>query len=157
MKKIDVGQTMNTIANLGVIVGIVFLAIEVHQSTETQRLSAAQQVLGLSYSNWTVQSSQEAYSSIFAALNAGEGLSPEDAIQFDNMMHSIFAGFWQVHFQHENGFLDDEIFNAYERRMSGWIMIAPINDFWTRRKSSYGDDFQLWVDSLIQRRSGDGP
>jgi hypothetical protein len=32
MKKIDLGQTINTLANVGVLVGIVFLAIEVSQN-----------------------------------------------------------------------------------------------------------------------------
>ena len=35
MKKIDLGQTMGILANLGVIAGIVFLAIEVRQNQET--------------------------------------------------------------------------------------------------------------------------
>ena len=32
MKKIDLGQTINTLANIGVIAGIIFLAIEIQQN-----------------------------------------------------------------------------------------------------------------------------
>ena len=32
MKKIDVGQTMTILANLGVIIGIAFLAVEINQN-----------------------------------------------------------------------------------------------------------------------------
>jgi hypothetical protein len=35
MKKIDLGQTINTLANLGVLVGIVFLAVEIGQNQES--------------------------------------------------------------------------------------------------------------------------
>ena len=35
MKKIDLGQTLNTLANIGVIAGIIFLAIEVRQNQES--------------------------------------------------------------------------------------------------------------------------
>ena len=34
MKKIDLGQTIQILANLGVIGGIVFLAVEIHQNNE---------------------------------------------------------------------------------------------------------------------------
>jgi hypothetical protein len=41
MKKIDLGQTINTIANLGVIAGIVLLAVEVGQNqTSLDRANA---------------------------------------------------------------------------------------------------------------------
>jgi len=42
MKKIDLGQTATMIANLGVIVGIFFLAYELRQNTVSNQLLAAQ-------------------------------------------------------------------------------------------------------------------
>jgi len=46
MKKFDLGQTISILANVGVIAGIVFLAIEVAQNTEsleeTRNLAIAQ-------------------------------------------------------------------------------------------------------------------
>lgn len=40
MKKIDLGQTISIVANVGVIVGIVFLAIELRQSNRLTQLEA---------------------------------------------------------------------------------------------------------------------
>ena len=40
MKKIDLGQTINTLANLGVIVGIMFLAIELNQNNQLPKNEA---------------------------------------------------------------------------------------------------------------------
>jgi len=40
MKKIDLGQTLNTLANVGVIAGIVFLAVELNQNNEFLELEA---------------------------------------------------------------------------------------------------------------------
>lgn len=42
MKKIDVGQTINTLANIGVIAGIVFLAIEIRESTRATQAASIQ-------------------------------------------------------------------------------------------------------------------
>ncbi|HKJ17289.1 MAG TPA: hypothetical protein VJ984_08070 [Xanthomonadales bacterium] len=40
MKKIDLGQTIGILANLGVIAGIVFLAVELHQNNELLEMEA---------------------------------------------------------------------------------------------------------------------
>ena len=42
MKKIDLGQTISTLANIGVIAGIVFLAIEIQQNSEALGVQAQQ-------------------------------------------------------------------------------------------------------------------
>ena len=44
MKKIDVGRTINTLANLGVIGGIVFLAFEIRQNTATMQSSSFEEL-----------------------------------------------------------------------------------------------------------------
>ena len=42
MKKIDLGQAITILANVGVIAGIVFLAVELGQNTQAIRLTASQ-------------------------------------------------------------------------------------------------------------------
>jgi len=44
MKKIDLGQTITILANLGIIAGIAFLAIEVQQNNDQLRIQARQNV-----------------------------------------------------------------------------------------------------------------
>ena len=48
MKKIDLGRTISILANLGVIAGLVFLALEVRTNTATNRISMYQ----ASSANW---------------------------------------------------------------------------------------------------------
>ena len=40
MKKIDLGRTIGMLANLGVIIGIAFLAIEMHQNNQLLSMQA---------------------------------------------------------------------------------------------------------------------
>jgi hypothetical protein len=44
MKKIDLNQGVNTLANLGVIAGIVFLALEINQNSEMMRAQTRNEV-----------------------------------------------------------------------------------------------------------------
>jgi large-conductance mechanosensitive channel len=47
MRKIDLGQTINTFANIGVIAGILFLAIEIRASTRATQASSIQTATAL--------------------------------------------------------------------------------------------------------------
>ncbi|HUF73497.1 MAG TPA: hypothetical protein VMR74_11420 [Gammaproteobacteria bacterium] len=40
MKKIDLGQTINTLANLGVLIGLVLLLVQLNQNNELMRAEA---------------------------------------------------------------------------------------------------------------------
>ena len=42
MKKIDVGQAIGILANIGVLGGVVFLAVELRQNTQAVQLSSAE-------------------------------------------------------------------------------------------------------------------
>jgi hypothetical protein len=46
MKKIDPGQAISVLANVGVIAGIVFLAIEIQQNTRSLQMNAYQGLIG---------------------------------------------------------------------------------------------------------------
>lgn len=52
MKKIDVGQTLNTLANAGVIAGIVFLVVELNQNNEFLELEANATQLQVFLDGW---------------------------------------------------------------------------------------------------------
>ena len=82
MKKIDFGQAIGILANVGVIAGIVFLAIEIRTSTEINRIAIQQNLSG----NWLLINSQIASDADLAALIekafSGEELQAVEAQQF---------------------------------------------------------------------------
>ena len=141
MKKIDMSQLITLFANVGVIVSILILAIEVNQNTETQRLMAAQQVLGLSYSNNTALASSE----IVAAVNAGGEVTPGQSERYEQNLRAIFAALWQVYYQHEQGVLDSEIFDAYAWRTCNILRTPAVLEWWNQASPGFGRDFSNFV------------
>jgi hypothetical protein len=92
MKKIDLGQTINTLANIGVLVGIIFLAIEVSQNQES--LDEANAINLVSARDATVRTFREFNSfiaqdeelmRIFLAGNSGDELSPVDNERYSRL------------------------------------------------------------------------
>ncbi len=52
MKNIDLGQTLNTLANVGVIAGIIFLAYELNQNNEFLELEAKATRVHITLDGW---------------------------------------------------------------------------------------------------------
>lgn len=89
MKKIDLGQTIQILANIGVIAGILFLAVEIRTNTQMNRI-AIQQAFS---ANWLQINSQLAGDVDLAALivkaYSGEQLLPDEAVRFAAMFGSM--------------------------------------------------------------------
>ncbi len=89
MKKTEIGQTINTLANIGVVLGIVFLAVEVRQNQSS--LEEANTINLVNARDATQRSFREFSSSlaqdgelmrIFISGNAGDELSPIDQARY---------------------------------------------------------------------------
>ena len=96
MKKIDVGQTVSMFANIGVIAGIIFLAVELRQNNELLRFEAG----SVYFENrvWGANKSldnPEFARMIFKARN-GEELDDFETYQVRQFYRRIFLGFnWE--------------------------------------------------------------
>lgn len=76
MKKIDVGQTITILANIGVIAGIVFLAYEMRQNTQVARQEAYSSFTqSITDVNTTIMSSERLADLI---ARARQGAMPQD-------------------------------------------------------------------------------
>jgi hypothetical protein len=150
MKKIDVSQAIVLLANIGVIAGIAFLALELRQNDETQRLLAAQQVLGLAFTNGVTAATSESLSEAMVIAEAGGELTPTQQNQVNAMVRAVMNGSWQVYFQNEQGFLEPEFWEAYERR-GRRTMASPLwQTWWNENREIFSVGFQDYIDSLIE-------
>ena len=156
MKKIDLSQSIQTLANIGVIAGIIFLAVEIRQNTETQRLSAVQQVLGLSYTNTMAAATDRSLNEAFERIQNGQELEVGQRSQLDNFLRAAVRASWQVFIQRQYGFIDDDIFFAYERGTPTVLRSQPwARDWWERTKNSYPENYRNWIDAIIMEGASD--
>lgn len=96
MKKIDIGQTIQILANVGVIAGIIFLAMEIRTNTATNRIAVFQG----SSANWMQINAQLATDEELVVLLdrafAGERLDGIESRQFEGwvkqqLTHAAFV------------------------------------------------------------------
>lgn len=75
MKKFDLGQTINTLANLGVIAGIVFLVFELEQNNQIMELEANAVKTQIRLDGWSQIADDPRLVSMMIKDRTGEALS----------------------------------------------------------------------------------
>jgi len=97
MTKIDLGQVVTILANVGVIVGIIFLAVELSQNNELLAAQArlAQNERLTDTFNDMIQSPE--FAETMAKSGRGDELSPREAVQL-RAFHSRQFRSWQWQF-----------------------------------------------------------
>ncbi|MEM9404188.1 MAG: hypothetical protein AAGA44_17095 [Pseudomonadota bacterium] len=141
---------LGVIANLGILVGLIFVAVELNQNTRQLSLTLEWEV-----NQKMADNNRDMLSAESQSLFAKSILNPEDLSFAEFSGASVFAfNYWNVWedrlFLYQNGLLSDA-------EWKGFIAddIAPVmgNAFtqalWQESKYMYDDEFITYVDSLL--------
>ena len=125
MRKIDLGQTIGILANIGVIAGVVFLGVEIRQSTNLAMAQAQQERMSQLDDSFRSLANSESLPEIFATYEAEgfDALSAEDQLRFIWQSCSGLTRLDTVHAWYERGFMDEEEYDESMRRLV--IEFAP--------------------------------
>jgi hypothetical protein len=146
MMKIDFGRSINTLANVGVIVGIIFLAYELRQNTNVARSSAMQAIAQLTYEHNIRVATDPNLRLLQDTLDeeGAAGLSPAQKRQAFAVFAALMVLQQNRFEQMQLGILDEEsVLNigagtAYRRPLFA--------EFWAERKDRYAADFREFME-----------
>ena len=89
MKKIDLGQTLSILANVGVIAGIVFLAIEIRDSNNQARVTNQLAVSSLAREWYLELGTDRASAEVYLrGLSSYAQLSEDEKVSFDFLVRA---------------------------------------------------------------------
>jgi hypothetical protein len=99
VKKIDLGQTLNILANVGVIVGIIFLALELNQNNEFLELEAKATRVEVLLDAWERVASDPALVALMIKDRKEEALTEAEEMQLNAYWMGYFI---RREWQYEN-------------------------------------------------------
>jgi hypothetical protein len=148
MKKVDVGRAVGILANLGVVAGIIFLAIEVGQNNELMRAASRDS------QNERIQDYIEqvymtpGLAEIIVKANNGESLTDvEDLILFSRRLR-LLRGFEVQHREFMEGTVD-YLPNWKLHFYRGHGRNPPIIEAWDEAKLSLRSEFVQYIDENV--------
>ena len=118
MKKVDLGQTINTLANIGVIAGILFLALEVRQFQDQMEAQTNFNYYSAINSDMSQIIDSPYLPGIIEKVEIGEELTPEESIRARTWIVQILK-LWEYGWREvEEGRYDIAVYNVDEKRNS---------------------------------------
>jgi len=147
MKKIDIGQAIQILANLGVVSGIVFLGLEVGQNNDQLEYQRRLSSLELNLTQVDLLLSQPDLRSAFRKdLSGEEELSPDEGLLLIGMLSKVFQTLeWQ--------YLENPASRDAIRRTiiaSGGSSFEP--EVWASMKPNFDPSFVQFAEDAMKER-----
>jgi hypothetical protein len=150
MNKINLGQTITILANLGVIAGIVFVVFELRQNTRAVQLASAQSYL-TGGSELDLRIATDA--ALAALLTRSEDLQPlsgVEELQLERFTYAVLRQWETAHYLTSIGALDQQLWLAYRREIQKILLRGTgMRDYWRSNSESFTIGFRDEIDAMI--------
>ena len=147
MKNIEPGQLAGLIANLGVILGLLFLAYELNQNNELMEAEARLNRTILAIDAWRATAENPGLTELREKEKRGETLSSAETRQIDAAVMAIF-----VTIEWAFGELprdSSEVNQIREVQRHNFANSPEYNRVWQLRKNSFDPEFVHWMEANV--------
>lgn len=137
------------IASLAVIASLIFVGIQLKQSSLATRMMTAQINTQIMIENFGRVIAHQDLAAIFAGETAPEEISPGQRLRIGNVLGATFRHLEMLHMHQRYGIHEQEMWQSSEARLDERISNPFIRSWWQSSKKSYAPSFVLYVDARI--------
>ena len=150
MKKLDLGQTLQLLGNLGIVVGILLLVYELSQNSEMMRAQTRNELSqGLIEILMGISGDDES-ASIVLRGDRGEELTEIESARYENMTISQLRYHENVYYQYRNGLYDETEYLA-QREMWRTNVFAQkgLAELFCDLRHGFSPEFVAEIDGIL--------
>lgn len=150
MKSVNLGQAMSILANVGVVIGIAFLAIEINQSNQLARAQTRSELSGsLTSLTQGLASDPELTALWLYGADDPDALSEIEEGRLYLSWVALFRIWENMHYQYRNGLFEDTEFEA-EREVWRISVQGPyFQRFFCRVNAQFSPEFIQEIRELM--------
>ena len=156
MKKIDLGQAITILANMGVIAGIVFLGIELRQNNELLSAEARATRLSVRLNENQLPIENPDLANALIKHRHGDELTEHEQLVLDRYMETILVVFQNVVIEAQRGLIDEQSIpiDSWRNLFSGRALSIPgywpdLSDYWEASKLGFDPAFVQWMEENV--------
>jgi hypothetical protein len=141
-----IGAVAEVLGAIGVLVTLLYLAIQIRANSREVRDNTVQSVLGKSVD----LIARDVANPDFFKFVSGTLEHPSDS-QKDQIfawLMRTFQLFELVYLQSQKGRIDDEIMQAYQRRIANLLNRPTTQEWWPQSQFAFTDSFQEFIEGL---------
>lgn len=150
MKLKEYALAAEVLGGLAVVIGLVFVGLELRQNTLAQRVTATQ-ALSVNYENAVDALGKDTETACIyvRGINGLNNLNGIERYRFFTLWFHVLRAGEQAHYYSLEGMVDTRIWRGYERQLSEVFRYPGFQQYWQVRKHWYSDEFQDFVDQAI--------
>lgn len=137
-------------ANLGVLVGLGLLLIELDQNREMMRAQTRHDIAAGIVDLLLVPASNEQLANLMYRAEMGGDLTPEENFQFQMRTNALLRYWEDVHYQYRVG-LYDEI--EFSKQKGAWEAALDrsrgMREYWCDKRTLYSPEYMAEMDALL--------
>ncbi len=140
---------LTLIANVGVIVGLIFLALEIRQNTEVARSAVDLEitVMGTDF-HMRVAENPALARAYYIGLRDPDSLTEDERMQLEYLIPAVFLLMEGAHKQYVRGFLPEDGWTPYEGLISYLLGNPIVRDWWINGSTVFSQDFEAVVEDI---------
>jgi len=145
-------ELLTLTANIGVVVGIVFLGVEIRQNTNMMQAQTRDSITEKTLGSLALTADNKYAADILWRGSNGEiePSSGPDWVSFATLVRSYFTMYENESYQYDQGLFTEEEFAA---RLSTWrtnLQRVGFRNAWTRYRGTYSASFVERMDLLVE-------
>lgn len=142
---------LTLIANIGVLIGIILLIVELDQNRDMMR-SQTRNDISQGIADFLSMGAVDAQvASLWWRAEAGEKLTPDEDKQYSLILGANLRLWENIHYQYRHGMFDESEFDS--ERVT-WQLLINNNKYfpaaWCRMRTFYSTEFSSEIDQLLE-------
>ena len=140
---------MNWSASAAVILGIVFLGLEIRQNTEMMKSQTRDSISEkqMMFSEWVATEIDLAET--IAKATAGQAMSPAEGVQYAYFLAGVWREWENSYYQFQQGLFDRDEFEPRMNRWHDMMRTKLVRDSWLSTRMNYAPGFREEVDRIV--------
>ncbi len=137
------------LANVGVLAGIVFLALEIRQNSEVVRAQSRAQIASEAADHLMRRAENPQLAEIVIRADDGEELSRVEQLLLLNWQQSMLRRWENIHYQYRQGLYSEEEYFGNRTAWRGVVSNRSTRQHWEQYRDSFSPEFAAEIDRLL--------
>jgi hypothetical protein len=144
----ELGNIGEFLSSIGVIVSLVYLAVQIRKNTETERTSTYQSVVSdFGSLNRTMASDAKlSYLYVQAMENFAE-LDADEKARISQLFFATFHYFENMYYQYQKGYLEEDVWQGWKRLMLTYYARPGFQTWWSIRRDVFSNSFGEFLET----------
>jgi phosphoketolase len=149
----DLGNLGEFIASTGVLVTLIYLAIQIRQNTSAVKIQTRQAIAEAQFTNINVRATDPQLPMIIMKTNRGEPLTEEEDSRLYFHADATMRQFENFFSQYQAGVVSEKDWEALRQGMIRTLRADRPREIWSNLKPTYNEEFAAAVDAALNEHT----